>query len=63
MLGVDSVQLPNEKKEAIWNRIGQDLDKGLLQKIGAVEEPLENIETVVGSLLEGTHSGRTIIKM
>lgn len=63
MLGVDSVQLPNEKKEAIWNRIGEDLDKELLKKIGAVEEPLENIETIVGSLLEGTHSGRTIIKM
>ena len=63
MLGVDSVQLPNEKKQAIWNRIGEELDKTLLEKVGAAEESLENIETIVESLLEGTHSGRTLIKL
>lgn len=63
LLGVDSVQLPNERKQAIWNRIGEELDKELLNKIGAVEEPIDNIDKVVGSLLEGTHSGRTLIKL
>ena len=63
MLGIDSVQLPNDKKIAIWERIGKELDKDLLSKIGAVEEPLDNIETIVGKLLDGTHSGRTLIKL
>ncbi len=52
MLGIDSVQLPNDKKIAIWERIGKELDKDLLSKIGAVEEPLDNIETIVGKLLD-----------
>lgn len=63
MLGVDSVQLPNEKKEAIWERIANDLDKERLSTIGAVEEPIDRIEEIVTHLLEGTHSGRTLIKM
>ena len=63
MLVIDSVQLPNDKKIAIWERIGKELDKDLLSKIGAVEEPLDNIETIVGKLLDGTHSGRTLIKL
>ena len=63
LLGVDSVQLPNERKEAIWNRVGEELDKSLLEKIGAVEVSLDDINEVVSSILEGTHSGRTLIKI
>ena len=63
ILGVDSVQLPNERKEAIWNRVGEELDKNLLEKIGAVEVSLDDINEVVSSILEGTHSGRTLIKL
>ncbi|MEG0286536.1 MAG: YhdH/YhfP family quinone oxidoreductase [Vagococcus sp.] len=63
LLGVDSVQLPNERKEAIWNRVGEELDKSLLEKIGAVEVSLDDINEVVSSILEGTHSGRTLIKL
>lgn len=63
LLGVDSVQLPNERKEAIWSRVGEELDKSLLEKIGAVEVSLDDINEVVSSILEGTHSGRTLIKL
>ena len=63
LLGVDSVQLPNERKEAIWNRVGEELDKSLLEKIGAVEVSLDDINEVVSSILEATHSGRTLIKL
>lgn len=63
MVGIDSVQLSNEVKKDIWKRVGDDLDEALLAKIGSVEEPLENIESVVTSLLEGNHSGRTLIKL
>lgn len=62
MVGIDSVQLSNEVKRTIWNRIGSELDESLLSQIGHVEEPLDNIEQVVASLLEGSHSGRTLIK-
>ncbi|MDT2814916.1 YhdH/YhfP family quinone oxidoreductase [Vagococcus carniphilus] len=63
MVGIDSVQLSNDVKKEIWNRIGNELDEVLLAKIGNKEESLENIESVVTSLLEGTHSGRTLIKI
>lgn len=63
MVGIDSVQLSNDVKKEIWNRIGNKLDEALLAKISNEEESLENIESVVTSLLEGSHSGRTLIKM
>lgn len=63
MVGIDSVQLSNAVKTAIWNRIGNELDEALLAKISNEEESLENIESVVTSLLEGSHSGRTLIKI
>lgn len=63
MVGIDSVQLSNDVKIAIWERIGSELDDSLLAKIGETEEAIENIETVVASLLEGSHSGRTLIKL
>lgn len=63
MVGIDSVQLSNDVKKEIWNRIGNELDEALLAKIGNKEESLENIESVVTSLLEGSHSGRTLIKI
>ena len=63
MVGIDSVQLSNDVKKEIWNRIGNELDEALLAKISNEEESLENIESVVTSLFEGSHSGRTLIKM
>ncbi|MFY8331321.1 YhdH/YhfP family quinone oxidoreductase [Vagococcus carniphilus] len=63
MVGIDSVQLSNDVKTTIWNRIGNELDEALLARISNEEESLENIESVVISLLEGSHSGRTLIKM
>ena len=63
MVGIDSVQLSNDVKKEIWNRIGNELDEALLAKISNEEESLENIESVVTSLLEGSHSGRTLIKI
>ncbi|MFW7431162.1 YhdH/YhfP family quinone oxidoreductase [Vagococcus carniphilus] len=63
MVGIDSVQLSNAVKTAIWNRIGNELDEALLARISNEEESLENIESVVTSLLEGSHSGRTLIKI
>ncbi|QNN74527.1 YhdH/YhfP family quinone oxidoreductase [Vagococcus carniphilus] len=63
MVGIDSVQLSNDVKTTIWNRIGNELDEALLAKISNEEESLENIESVVTSLLEGSHSGRTLIKI
>lgn len=63
LLGIDSVQLSNEEKSRIWNRVATEMDQKLLEKIGVKEEALEKIEEVVTSLLEGTHSGRTLIKM
>lgn len=63
LLGVDSVQLPNERKAAIWNRVGKELNKNLLEKIGAMEVSIDELDGVVSSILEGSHSGRTVIKM
>lgn len=62
MIGIDSVQLSNEVKRAIWEKMAQSLDKELINKIGRQEKTLNEMEEVISGLLKGTHSGRTIIK-
>ncbi|HCM88549.1 MULTISPECIES: acryloyl-CoA reductase [Vagococcus] len=62
MIGIDSVQLSNKVKRAIWEKVAQNLDKELIDKIGRKEKTLDEMEEVISGLLKGTHSGRTIIK-
>ncbi|MGX7024890.1 acrylyl-CoA reductase family protein [Vagococcus hydrophili] len=61
MIGIDSVQLTNDIKEAIWERMAKCIDKELLKKIGAKEVLFKDSEKIITKVLEGTHSGRTVI--
>lgn len=63
MLGVDSVQLSNDVKMGIWERLEKTLSEEVYDVISSREESLEASADVVKELLEGTHSGRTLIKM
>ena len=60
--GIDSVACPMPKRMAIWDRIASDWKVDAL--IESVEEiHLEDIPNVVTQLIEGTHKGRTVIKI
>lgn len=60
LLGIDSVNVPMEKRQLIWNRLATDLngtEQALVNEITLSQAP----ETFA-SLQQGQHIGRTIIK-
>ncbi|MGY3765790.1 YhdH/YhfP family quinone oxidoreductase [Vagococcus vulneris] len=64
VLGVDSVQLSQEDKKLLWERIAELTDKPFLEKIKINEVALtDELMMTVSELLQGTHTGRTIVKI
>lgn len=63
MFGIDSVQLTTEEKSALWDTIKDSITKEMIDATIANEISLEDIVPVTKQLLEGTHSGRTIVKI
>lgn len=60
--GIDSVACPMPKRMAIWDKIASDWKVDALIK--SVEEiHLEDVPNVITQLIEGTHKGRTIVKI
>lgn len=60
--GIDSVACPMPKRMAIWSKIASDWKVDAL--IQTVEEiNLEAIPSVITQLIDGTHKGRTIVKI
>lgn len=63
MFGIDSVQLSSEDKSALWATINNNLSKEMVESTISNEVSLDGITSVTEQLLEGTHSGRTIVKV
>ncbi len=60
--GIDSVACPMLKRMAIWSKIASDWKVDAL--IQSVEEiDLEEVPNVITQLIDGTHKGRTIVKI
>ncbi|MFC8381487.1 acryloyl-CoA reductase [Nocardia sp. NPDC057272] len=60
LLGIDSVQLPIEKRRALWTALGKQLRPQHLSTIESFT-PITEVGTVLQSIKDGTHSGRTVI--
>ncbi|WP_406268295.1 oxidoreductase [Nocardia sp. NBC_00881] len=60
LLGIDSVNVPIEKRRALWTRLGNELRP---QHLSALERyaPITDAERVLHSIRDGTHSGRTVL--
>lgn len=61
ILGIDSVQVPIEKRPALWNKMAGDwnvTDTTLYDVIS-----LDQVPATIQKLKEGSHLGRTIVKM
>lgn len=63
MFGIDSVQLSSKEKEKLWEMINESLTTEMIEKTISKEISLEDINETTKELLEGTHSGRTIVKV
>lgn len=60
LLGIDSVNVPIEKRRELWNRLGNELRPqhlSVLERYAAITDA----ERVLHSIKDGTHSGRTVL--
>ncbi|QLY31010.1 oxidoreductase [Nocardia huaxiensis] len=60
LLGIDSAHFPIAKRRDLWARLAKDLKP---QHLSLLENyaPITEAESVLRSILEGTHSGRTVL--
>ncbi|WP_327111089.1 oxidoreductase [Nocardia sp. NBC_01730] len=60
LLGIDSVNIPIEKRRELWSRLGNELRP---QHLSTLENyaPITEAERVLHSIKNGTHSGRTVL--
>lgn len=61
MIGIDSVQIEMTQRKQIWQFLAEH--KTILEKLSYQEVELTDLEETIESLLNGTHTGRTIIDM
>lgn len=60
LLGIDSVNLPIEKRRELWSRLGKDLRP---QHLSTLENyaPITEVESVLRDIKSGNHTGRTVL--
>jgi acrylyl-CoA reductase (NADPH) len=61
LLGVDSVNCPNPRREAAWARLAEDLDLGLLDRITTTHVPLAEVPKTAETLMAGKIRGRVVV--
>ncbi|GAB4589917.1 oxidoreductase [Nocardia sp. IFM 10818] len=60
LLGIDSAHMPIAARRELWARLGKDLKPAHLSLLENYA-PITEAESVLRSILEGTHSGRTVL--
>lgn len=63
LIGIDSVHTPIDERRRVWNRIAGDLRQPKLEQEQVSETDLRGVPEVARSLLEGTHRGRTVVRV
>jgi putative YhdH/YhfP family quinone oxidoreductase len=61
LLGIDSVQCPNEPRLAVWNKLANEWKVDLETLVSEV--PVEELESSIQSILKGGLSGRVLVKL
>lgn len=62
LLGIDSVQLPIDRRRALWQRIATDLHPRHLDAL-AHEVPIGDVTAVLDRIRGGGQSGRTVVRV
>ncbi|MBA2446854.1 MAG: oxidoreductase [Chloroflexi bacterium] len=63
VLGIDSAQMPLERRIAIWERLADDLRPPRLEESIAREVSLEEVPTVLPRILRGDVQGRVVVRV
>jgi len=62
LLGIDSVEMPMERRRQAWNRIGTDLKPSNLDTIGH-DIGLADLDTTLTDILAGNARGRSVVDL
>lgn len=62
LLGIDSVNVPIERRRAVWQRIATDLLPGNLDSIGR-DITLDDLDEVLTGILAGKVTGRNVVNL
>lgn len=62
LLGIDSVEMPMDRRRAAWARIATDLKPSNLDQIGH-DITLDDLDTVLTDILAGKARGRSVVKL
>lgn len=62
LLGIDSVNVPIERRRAVWQRIATDLKPNSLGSIGH-DITLDDLDDVLTGILAGQVTGRNVVKL
>src|SRR5690606_41329119 len=62
LLGIDSVELPIDRRRAVWERIGADLKPSNLDSIGH-DVRLDDLDRVLTGILAGEARGRSVVDL
>ncbi len=63
LLGINSIEMPAPVRSEIWRRLGADLKPQHLDKIVTNEIPFEKLADSFQQYLDGTNSGRSVVKI
>lgn len=63
VLGIDSVQMPLERRIALWQRLATDLRPPHLDRSIANEVSLDDTPAVLDAILRGETRGRTVVRV
>jgi acrylyl-CoA reductase (NADPH) len=62
LLGIDSVEMPMDRRRAAWDRIATDLKPSNLDAIGH-DIALDDLDRVLGDILAGKATGRSVVDL
>lgn len=62
LIGIDSVEIPKEKKEKIWNKVSSDYKIKIIDNL-VTEISLDNIKEAYDNILSSKSTGRYLVKI
>lgn len=63
LLGINSIEMPDEVRNTLWKRIGDDLKPRHLDKVVTREVSFDQLPETFDSYLDGSNTGRTLVRI
>jgi acrylyl-CoA reductase (NADPH) len=63
LLGIDAVQLPMDRRQQVWRRLGDDMLPPVLDELAGDEIRLDAVPGALSRILSGGARGRTLVRL